>query len=415
MPKQKSKRIFSFLFLLPLFLLKISLIYLLFFSIGDLEENSHPETSIFLPLSIQNTIPVQVPVAVAVPVPDPERNQTLYHSFTSRKMSRKKRMSLKILRPGARSKQFAQRATEFFDPLNVNNNTRSCNLSFFMTWISPSRYFSERELFSIESLFKWHPTACLLIMSTTMDSSKGSELLKPFLNNGFRVVALSPDYKYLVKRTPAETWLKQLRKGEVDQGEVSIGQNISNLIRLLVLYKYGGIYIDTDVIVVKSMYGLKNCIGAQTVDAVTRNWTRLNNAVLIFDKKHPVVLEFINEFASTFDGNKWGHNGPYLVSRVVRRVTNQVVVLPPIAFYPVDWSQIGGLFRGPGSQSKHESQWMREKLQWIQKESYAVHLWNRESRGMKLEKGSIIQRIMLGSCLFCNSTRFQSILALHTS
>ncbi|KAF3325202.1 lactosylceramide 4-alpha-galactosyltransferase [Carex littledalei] len=330
-------------------------------------------------------------------------------------MSRKKRMSLKILRPDARSKQFTKRATEFFDPLNSNNNARSCNLSFFMTWIAPLEYFGEREMFSIESLFKWHPTACLLIMSTTMDSSKGAELLKPFLNNGFRVVALSPDYKYLVKGTPAETWLKRLRKGEVDPGEVSITQNISNLIRLLVLYKYGGIYIDTDVIVMKSMYGLKNCIGAQTVDSVTRNWTRLNNAVMIFDKKHPVVLEFISEFASTFDGNKWGHNGPYLVSRVVRRVTNQVVVLPPIAFYPVDWSRIGGLFRGPGSQSKHESQWMREKLQWIQKESYAVHLWNRESKGMKLEKGSIIQRIMLDSCLFCNSTRLKTILALDTS
>ncbi|KAF3336252.1 lactosylceramide 4-alpha-galactosyltransferase [Carex littledalei] len=337
-------------------------------------------------------------------------------------MSRKKRISLKILRPGARSKQFAQRATEFFGPL-ISKNNASCNLTFFMTWIAPLEYFGKRELFSIESLFKWHRNACLLIISTTMDSLKGTELLRPFLDNGFRVAALSPDYEYLVKGTMAETWLEQLRKGEVDPGEVSIGQNLSNLIRLLVLYKYGGIYMDTDVIVVKSLYSLRNCIGAQTVNGVTHNWTRLNNAVMIFDKKHPVVLEFIREFASTFDGNKWGHNGPYLVSRVVSRVINstyndtnhRLVVLSPIAFYPLDWSRIEGLFRGPGSQS-NESQWMREKLHWIQKESFAVHLWNRESRGMTVEKGSIIQRIMLNSCLFCNSsTALKTILTLDTS
>ncbi|GMH03187.1 hypothetical protein Nepgr_005026 [Nepenthes gracilis] len=27
---------------------------------------------------------------------------------------------------------------------------------------------------------------------------------------------------------------------------------------------------------------------------------------------HPLLLKFIEDFATTFDGNKWGHNGPYL-------------------------------------------------------------------------------------------------------
>jgi lactosylceramide 4-alpha-galactosyltransferase len=275
-----------------------------------------------------------------------------------------------------------------------------------MTWIAPLEYFGARELFIIESLFKWHRDACLLIISTTMDSPKGVGLLRPFLDNGFRVTALTPDYEYLVSDTPAEIWFSRLRKGAVDPGDVSIGQNLSNLLRLLVLYKYGGIYIDTDVIVLKSFYGLRNCIGAQTIDAMTHQWSRLNNAVMVFDKKHPLLLEFIREFVSTFDGSKWGHNGPYLVSRVVRRVAGitsyDVVVLPPIAFYPLDWSRIGYLFRRPTDETR--SQWMQEKLHWIEKSSFAVHLWNRESRGMRVERGSIIARILLNCCLFCNSS-----------
>ncbi|KAL9462820.1 hypothetical protein AB3S75_000763 [Citrus x aurantiifolia] len=59
---------------------------------------------------------------------------------------------------------------------------------------------------------------------------------------------------------------------------------------------------------------------------------------------HPLLHKLIQEFTLTFDGNKWGHNGPYLVSRVVARVSGRTgfnfTVLPPSAFYPVDWRRV---------------------------------------------------------------------------
>ncbi|MBA0787359.1 hypothetical protein Gotri_025407, partial [Gossypium trilobum] len=149
--------------------------------------------------------------------------------------------------------------------------------------------------------------------------------------------------------------------GNINPGEVSLGQNLSNLLRLVLLYKYGGVYIDTDVIVLKSFNNLSNVIGAQSMNIETKTWSRLNNAVLVFDKHHPLLYKFIQEFALTFDGNKWGHNGPYLVSRVVGRVTNRpgfnFTVLPPPAFYPQ-----------------------------IRRQSYAVHLWNRQSKDVRAEE-----------------------------
>ncbi|KAK7294670.1 hypothetical protein RJT34_17560 [Clitoria ternatea] len=104
--------------------------------------------------------------------------------------------------------------------------------------------------------------------------------------------------------TLAEAWFHELRKGKKDPGEIPLFQNLSNLIRLAVLYKYGGVYIDTDFIVLKSLAGLRNCSGAQGVDSGGRHWTRLNNAVLIFDMNHPLLLRFIDEFSLTFDGNE---------------------------------------------------------------------------------------------------------------
>lgn len=324
---------------------------------------------------------------------------TVYHPY------RRKRMgpSVKILGSEVKVKHFEERVTEFF---NVNSSNSSCKFRFFMTWISSMESFGGRELFAMESLFKAHPNGCLIIVSDSLDSRNGEQILAPFSAKGFKVTAISPDFNYLFKDTPAKGWYNQLMLGNVNPGEVSLGQNLSNLLRLGLLYRFGGIYLDTDIVVLKSFGDLRNMIGAQTIDHETGKWSRLNNAVLIFDEGHPLLFKFIQEFALTFDGNKWGHNGPYLVSRVVSRVNGRpgynFTVMPPIAFYPVDWSKIGGLFQGPNGLS--HSKWLLAKLRQIRSQSFTVHLWNKQSKGFKVEKGSIIQHIMISSCVFCNSS-----------
>ncbi|GER37707.1 lactosylceramide 4-alpha-galactosyltransferase [Striga asiatica] len=283
-----------------------------------------------------------------------------------------------------------------------------CKLRFFMTWISSSSdSFREREVFAVTSLFNAHQngSCCLIIASNSLDSDNGTQILRPLLDKGFKVAAFSPDFDYLFKGTPAGEWYNQLMRGNVNPGEVPLGQNLSNLLRLGLLYKFGGIYLDTDVIVLKSLEGLKNSIGAQTVDRATKIWSRLNNAVMIFDAGHPLLYKFIQEFALTFDGNKWGHNGPYMVSRVVSRVAGRpeykFTIMPPTAFYPVDWSKIGSLFEGPKGSS--HSKWIVAKSRQIMSKSLGVHLWNKQSRGFEVQKGSIIQLLML-SCGYNFST-----------
>ncbi|XP_047159816.1 lactosylceramide 4-alpha-galactosyltransferase [Vigna umbellata] len=326
----------------------------------------------------------------------PNSTQSLSLSIQRPKRVKKHKRGLRSLRSEPRSpvSLFHSRLKAFF-------NT-SCRMRFFMTWISPLKSFGERELFSIESLFKSHPDACLVIVSKSLDSHTGSSILKPFVSNGFRVMAIAPDFGYIFKDTHAELWFNRLKEGNVNPGEVSLGQNLSNLLRLVLLYKFGGTYIDLDVIVLKSFSKLRNTIGAQNFDVRTRKWSRLNNAVLIFDKKHPLLFKFIQEFALTFDGNKWGHNGPYLISRVVSRLNGRpgfnFTVLPPSAFYPVDWRGIRGLFRD-GIRSK----WLVNKMEQIRKESFAVHLWNKHSRELKVVKGSFVDSIISSCCIFCNT------------
>ncbi|KAK7286898.1 hypothetical protein RJT34_22242 [Clitoria ternatea] len=304
--------------------------------------------------------------------------------------------NFKILMSNNLTRQFHARVLGFFG--------RECEAQFFMTWISPASLFGERELLSVESIFRVHPKPCLIILSRTLDTTHGYRILKPLLDRGFKVQAVTPDLSFLVKKTPAETWFHELRKGRKDPGEIPLPQNLSNLIRLVVLYKYGGIYIDTDFIVLRPLTGLRNSIGAQSMNLGSKHWTRLNNAVLVFDMRHPLLHMFINEFALTFDGNKWGHNGPYLVSRVIKRLGKRpgfnFTILPPLAFYPVDWNKINGLFKKPKSES--ESIWVEAKLLQLSESTYGIHLWNKQSSRFTIEEGSVIGRLISDRCVNCN-------------
>ncbi|TKY63474.1 Galactosyltransferase protein [Spatholobus suberectus] len=304
--------------------------------------------------------------------------------------------NFKILKSNNLTQQFHARVLGFFG--------RECEAQFFMTWISPASLFGGRELLSVESIFKNHPKACLIILSRTLDTRHGYRILKPLLDRRFKVQAMTPDLSFLLKRTPAEVWFHELRKGRKDPGEIPLSQNLSNLIRLAVLYKYGGVYIDTDFIVLKPLTGLRNSIGAQSMNLGSKHWTRLNNAVLIFDMRHPLLHRFINEFALTFDGNKWGHNGPYLVSRVIERLGKRCdfnfTILQPMAFYPVDWNKISGLFTKP--KTRGESRWVEAKLLQLSGKTYGIHLWNKRSSRLTIEEGSVIGRLVSDYCVICN-------------
>ncbi|XP_052171868.1 LOW QUALITY PROTEIN: uncharacterized protein LOC127787858 [Diospyros lotus] len=304
---------------------------------------------------------------------------------------------LEVFEPTPLAGRFDGRVREFLGSVH-------CSTQFFMTWISPARFFREREFLAVESLFKAHPHGCLVILSSSMDSARGYRILKPVLDRGFQVLAATPDLPFLFKDTPAESWFDEIKKGNKDPGEISLAQNLSNLIRLAALYKYGGVYLDTDFIVLRDFSGLRNSIGAQSVN-LFGNWTRLNNAVLVFDRNHPLLYKFMEEFASTFDGNKWGHNGPYLVSRVVQRMAGKVdsnfTVLPPMAFYPVDWTRIAGLFERPAS--RVHAKWVEAKLVQLTGASYGLHLWNRRSGRLRIEEGSIIGRLASKNCVICNN------------
>lgn len=81
--------------------------------------------------------------------------------------------------------------------------------------------------------------------------------------------------------------------------------------RFLTLWKYGGIYLDLDVIVTKNLSTLP-----ENFAGVEDNY--LGSAALGFGLQ-PTGREYINEcleeLKTNFDGVNWGNNGPQLITR----------------------------------------------------------------------------------------------------
>ncbi|CAL1414910.1 unnamed protein product [Linum trigynum] len=388
----KPLAFFSVIFILTVYLVRTSMITTTAVPLpsSPSSEPHHRRRRIIKSSSSSDEDPGQYPETYLVP-PTNLTTQERIHWFRSNLPA------FQILKSDNLTSRFHKRARRFL----LRNR---CELRFFMTWISPASSFGNREFLAMESLFKSNPDACLVLVSRSLDSRSGRRILKPLLDRGFRAAAFAPDLSNLLRGTPAEQWFEDLKTGEKDPGEIPLPQNLSNLVRLAVLYKYGGVYLDTDFIVLKSFARLRNSIGAQSADSAEK-WTRLNNAVLVFDKSHPLLLDFMAEFAATFDGSRWGHNGPYLVSRVVDRVGNgstgrrNFTIMPPMAFYPAYWSKIGGYFRKPATKS--DSRWVSAKLIQLSGKTFAVHLWNKESRNFRIEEGSILWSLISRHCIIC--------------
>lgn len=112
--------------------------------------------------------------------------------------------------------------------------------------------------------------------------------LKQYQNINYRTVEI---YKY-AENTPAQDWLKNAR---IFLSEHVI-EHISDYLRLLTLYKFGGIYFDLDTIIQKNLDDMPlNFAGAKDNEVI-------GNAVMGFDSNgsgHQIVeklIRFVQQF-----------------------------------------------------------------------------------------------------------------------
>jgi mannosyltransferase OCH1-like enzyme len=146
--------------------------------------------------------------------------------------------------------------------------------------------------------------------------------------------------------------------------------NISNLVRLMAVQRYGGIYLDTDVQILKSFdrFLCHKCfVGFQEK---TRKLDWVNNAVVGAEKDHWFIGELQNQLLKVFDGCEEANlSSPRLTTALLIRhglkeYSEQGVELKDIEIFPTRYFY-------PYSFSNEFT------VDCVKPDTYAVHHWSK--------------------------------------
>ncbi|KAJ0177449.1 hypothetical protein K1T71_007458 [Dendrolimus kikuchii] len=161
-------------------------------------------------------------------------------------------------------------------------------------------------------------------------------------------------------------------------------EHTSDVLRYLTLYKWGGIYLDTDTLVVKPFDDLGgNWVGRE-------DSTLVNAAVIgIANDKlgRKMIGDVVRELNNTYKPEMWNYNGPGSITRVLRRICKSpklvdwtaencqgFPVYGPEYFYPVHYSKFSDYFKA-GTVINSPA-------------AYTHHFWNKLSKDIAVKSDS---------------------------
>ncbi|CAA6671857.1 unnamed protein product [Spirodela intermedia] len=262
-----------------------------------------------------------------------------------------------------------------------------CSLRVFMVWNSPPWAYGIRHQRGLESLLHHNKDACVLVFSETLEL----DFFTDFVKDGFRIAVAMPNLDELLKDTPvyifASVWFKWRKTKHYTI-------HYSELIRLAALYKYGGVYLDTDVIVLKPLSSLKNSIGMENEmggDPI------FNGAVMAFDRHSRVIMECLKEFHSTYDDTRLRWNGAELLTRVIRRLAGKANKLQ--SKFHLNMEPFHKYFSAPVDEVERAEQ--STLLAKTLNESTTFHFWNGLTFSLVPETDSLSEKLINRYCLRC--------------
>jgi len=180
--------------------------------------------------------------------------------------------------------------------------------------------------------------------------------------------------------------------------------HITDLLRFVIIYLEGGIYLDTDVIVTRPFHPLNNVVAFEDDETGT-----INGAVMVFQEKNNFVEECLYEYLTNYKMIPWQANGPSLITRMHTRGQAKGSSHPHVQvekkniFYPMKWDDVLPVcFESSVKNATN----VKET---IEKESFAVHLNNKVTYNFTNTQGNVISKkgtlcrwLLNQFCIFCD-------------
>ncbi|XP_075197139.1 alpha-1,4-N-acetylglucosaminyltransferase-like [Anomaloglossus baeobatrachus] len=152
--------------------------------------------------------------------------------------------------------------------------------------------------------------------------------------------------------------------------------NSSNGCRLVLIWKYGGVYLDTDMISTRAI-PIKDFLAAEHSKST-------GNSAFGFSTHHYFTRQCMEDFVEKYNGTVWGQQGPRLFTRNLKTfcdlpkfnrtedaMCGNFTYVNPQRFYPILYT----------SWREYYKVW--DKMTTFN-DSYALHLWNYMNKYAKL-------------------------------
>ncbi|XP_011701725.1 PREDICTED: uncharacterized protein LOC105458251 [Wasmannia auropunctata] len=241
-----------------------------------------------------------------------------------------------------------------------------------------------RQACAVESAARMNPsmTVYLLFVSKSEFSNSTREIVR-HLHNYPNVRIRHIDPQRYVKETPLEAWYTS---GVLKKSHWPVS-HMSDMLRYLTLWKYGGIYLDLDVVVTSSLEDLTNFAGAE-------DWDDVAAGVMGFDMSklgRRVADACVRDLKKNFRGDVWGNNGPGVITRTLQKLCATMyardmttvrchgfTVYPPSVFYPIHYINWNKYFEVKDSNATLK----------ILNKAKVIHVWNKLSKAEKVRVNS---------------------------
>lgn len=250
-------------------------------------------------------------------------------------------------------------------------------------------------------LFLRPPKDCATFSATSSSSS-------PFYNPPWlEILSLYPNVEVVLinegqyfSRTPLEDWYI---KGDWRKSKYEIA-HLSDYIRILTLYKGGGLYLDIDILTIKA---LKGEIFRNFLVYGNAGMEEISNGAMHMERDHWLSSEIIGLIFKEYDPDAYVYHGPDAISEIMNRVcgllagmpkSNQcgdVQILSDQFFYPIPSIFSHILFEDNQNGTENET------LSKIKNTSFGVHLWHSLSRlhkPLRLHSNQILAVLARENC-----------------
>lgn len=195
--------------------------------------------------------------------------------------------------------------------LEVENYLNDSRMNIFlMETTNKTKKFTLKQLCAIESAAKHNPNALVLI-ATLVRKNNLNDLKKKYGNIHDFVLNLDETFT----NTPLQKWWfgNQLS----NKNWYFRASHLSDALRYLLVYRYGGFYFDMDTITLKDLEPLSKYNGFTATNEDPK--IMVGSGFFHFYKNHPLLLQAVKNFSTYYNASIWGSVGPLLARDVTMR------------------------------------------------------------------------------------------------